>query len=35
MAKVALFMVIIYFCCRSKRVENSTTDSADQTDDIE
>jgi len=35
MAKVALFMVIIYFCYRSKRADNSTTDSADQTDDIE
>ena len=35
LGKLVLFAIIIYFCCRNRRLENSRTDSADQTDDLE
>ena len=36
LGKLILFGIIIYFCCRGTRLNNTRrTDSADQTDDIE
>ena len=35
LGKLVLFAIIIYFCCRNRRLENSRTDSADQTDDLQ